>query len=589
MPNLTWLTRRSLDSEQRAAGRVLWVGSAMILAITVILLVLLARVVQLESSPPPRIAALENEAASHVAIEARRGALLDRRGRIIADTKITHLLYVDPKLIENHNTFAEDVGYRFGIDPVHISKILWSHPKSQYIVLDRRLTAKQYKLYQSLHLPGLYTKAIPVREYPQGKLAGQLIGFVGRNGKGLAGLEAKFQKQLAAHPGQYTFLRDARRRGMWPKLGSYQPAVEGRDVRLSLDMTIQAIAQHQLDKAVKKFHAKAGQLIVIRPTTGEILAMANDPTFNPNDFAKAKPADRRNRCVTDAFEPGSIFKPMVWSSLTELGAAKPHEIINCTSTGVFYTKFGRRLRDAEPNGKITWEQVLIHSSNIGMAKVSLRVKISTLYHIVKDFGFGQVTGSGLPGEIPGIVNPEKRWNKYSQTSIPMGQEIAVTPLQMMRAYCVFANGGLLIRPRIVAINPLDPRPIVEDRVISRKIALLTRRVMRRVVTQGTGRHARSKLYKIFGKTGTAQLPNHIQGGYYQHKYVASFIGGAPLNDPRLLVGCFIKQPDPKYGHYGGTVSAPVVKAVLDQALTYLGVPHRKDKTTDNTSLALAHN
>lgn len=555
------------------APRVLWVGRTLIVLLSLTLLGLLGRVVQLKVDPSAPIAALVDSQHSSHTLMGRRGSLLDRRGRVLATTSVAERLFVDPYLIRDHSTFAERVGYGLGYSPVRVATAIASHPQSRYIVLDKRLNDKQLQAFSALDLPGLSLDPDLVREYPCGPLAGQVIGFVGADGRGLEGMERKFNPRLAGSPGELSYLRDAHRQPLWVTPSAYQPEHDGQAVRLSIDITIQAIAEKYLHEAVTKFGADSGQLVVMQPDTGEILAMANDPSFNPNDFKDSKPSQWRNRAVTDVFEPGSIFKPVIWSAATQLGAAKPDEMIDTTSNGVWRTPVGRRLRDAEPNGIITWDKVLIVSSNIGMAKVANRLGNEKLYRIVKAFGFGEPTGSGLPGEVGGIVHPLSRWTAYSTSSIPMGQEIGVTALQMVRAFSAIANGGTLVTPTILALDPSDPLHVpIRERILLPSIAAHTRAVLRRVVTEGTGRRANSDLYKLFGKTGTAQLPNLKAGGYYQHRYQASFIAGAPLEHPRIVVGCFIHDPDRSKGHYGGTVAAPAVRHVIERTLMYLGVP-----------------
>ena len=325
---------------------------------------------------------------------------------------------------------------------------------------------------------------------------------------------------------------------------------------------------------MQKFHAQAGQIVVMDPHTGEILAMANYPAFAPDDPRPAgDEPSRRNRAVTDVFEPGSIFKPVVWASLTEMKAASPTEKIDTTTAGYYRFDFGRTLRDAHACGLIDWDTVLIKSSNIGMARVAMRVTPQQLHDAVARFGFGSPTHAGLPGEVGGLVTRLSKWTQYSQTSVPMGQEVGVTGLQMVRAFSVFANGGLLVMPTIEAIDPRDPiRTPVSSRIIRADVAEHTREVLRRVVTEGTGRKADSSLYPLFGKTGTAQVPDLKHGGYLENQYVSSFVAGAPTDHPRLVVGCFIHRPDKSIGHYGGIVAAPAVQAVVEQSLMYLGVP-----------------
>ncbi len=565
----------------RSPARVLLVGRVMIVGVTVVLLALLGRVVQLQTHPEERLAAKLGSQQSTRSLPGRRGTILDRRGRVLATTRVAQKLFVDPVLIIDRSSFSEKAGYGLGYNPVDIELAMAARPKSRYIVLDRRLDDQRSELLKNLDLPGLATDPVLMRDYPQGALAGQLIGFVGADGKGLEGLEKVNNKRLTATAGHVSYQRDARGRALWVTADNYQMQTDGANLRLSIDAVIQSIAEANLAKAVQQYQAEAGQLVVMDPQTGEVLAMANYPAFDPATFNKVKPDVRRNRVVTDVFEPGSIFKPIIWSAATQLGAADPNEIIDTTTSGVHRTSKGRRLRDAKPHGRITWDEVLIYSSNIGMSIVAERVGAEKLHEAMVRFGFGKPTGSGLPGEVGGVVHPLKKWTHYSVTSVPMGQEVSATPLQMVRAFSAIANGGLLLTPTVIPVHgPASTPPKPSIRVLDQRIADYTRSVLRRQVTQGGGQKANSDLYDLFGKTGTAQLPNFKQGGYYQDQYVSSFIAGAPADAPRLVVGCFIHRPDKSIGHYGGTVSAPAVRQVMEQSLMYLGAPTNNANDTE---------
>jgi len=562
---------------QRSARRVLWVGRVMICMVTVLLLGLLLRVAQLQTRPVAGVAELLDSQVSHGQIVARRAELFDRHGRPMAITRIAHRLFVDPALIADRNTFSEDVGYSLGYDPAWVERTIAARNQSRYVVLDQELSDARLAKFHELSLPGLAIEPVPARAYPLGPLAGQLIGFVGRDGGGLDGLERAWDDRLRSEDGRFAFVRDHRRRPLWVKPASYTPQQDARAIRLSIDANIQSIAERVLGRTVDHYHAESGVMVVMDPMTGEVLAMANYPLFDANHFADAPAAARRNRAVTDVFEPGSIFKPLVWAGITELRAMEPDQKVDCTTAGVWRTPYGRRLRDAHGIGTVTWEGVLIQSSNIGMAKGAEQITPKQLHGIVSRFGFGETTGSGLPGEIDGLVNPLPEWTRYSQSSIPMGQEIAVTGLQMVRAFCTLANGGYLVTPTIQALGPTpDASRPPAQRVLSPHVAALTRNVLRRTVVEGTGRRADSELYALFGKTGTAQLPDFERGGYHQDRYVSSFLAGAPVDDPRLVIGCFIRNPDKKIGHYGGLVAAPAVMQVMEQSLQYLGVPTLED-------------
>lgn len=562
----------------QSPARVLLVGRVMIILVTVVLLGLLGRVVQLQTRPEVRLAAKIGSQQSTKTLPGRRGTILDRKGRVLATTRMAQKLFVDPVLIADRSSFSEKAGYGLGYNPVDIELAMAARPKSRYIVLDKRMDDQRLEQLKQLDLPGLATDPILIRDYPQGQLAGQLIGFVGADGKGLEGLEQVNNQRLTAIDGKVRYQRDARGRALWVQSGNYKKPIDGENLRLSIDIVIQSFAEESLAQAVQEYNAESGQLVVMDPHTGEVLAMANYPSFDPTSYSQSKPEMWRNRVVTDVFEPGSIFKPILWAAMTQLGAADPNEKIDTTTTGVHRTSKGRRLRDAKPHGVLTWDEVLIYSSNIGMAIVAERVGAEKLRDAMVRFGFGTPTGSGLPGEIGGVVHPLKKWTHYSVTSVPMGQEVSVTPLQMIRAFSAIANGGVLLTPTVTPVlGPGSKLTPPGQRVLDQRVADYTRSVMRRQVLEGGGQKANSKLYDLFGKTGTAQLPNFKQGGYYQDQYVSSFIAGAPLDSPKLVVGCFIHKPDKKVGHYGGTVSGPAVMQVMEQSLMYMGVPTNASK------------
>ncbi|QDU70993.1 peptidoglycan D,D-transpeptidase FtsI family protein [Mucisphaera calidilacus] len=552
------------------AARAGWVATVLLGFVSLGFVAVFGRVAQLTMNPDGLI--IERMALQHRerSLDAGRGGLVDRRGRPLAITHTGYRIFVDPYLIDDPLMFAPTVGGKLGLDPVAIDRMLSEREGSRYIVIDPDPPAYRVRSARELDINGLAVETYLKRTYPLASLGGQVIGFVGVDGDGLEGIERLFDDQLDSRQGHFRATVDARRRQLWVEPNAFEPQSDGQTVRLAMDSTIQAIAERQLVEAVERYHAGSGQMIVMDPWSGDLLAVAHAPLFDPNHVRQSTEEQRRLRVVTDIFEPGSILKPLIWASLTDAGAASPYEVIDCEDDGVYRSPRGRVLRDDKPHGSITWEQVLITSSNIGMAIVAQRVPIRDLHDAVTRLGFGQATGSGFPREAVGIVRPRHRWNHYSQTSIPMGHEIGVTGLQMVRAFATLANDGLLVRPRLV----LDDTPVEQRRVLTPEMSRYVRTVLDRVVTEGTGRHARSDLYRIFGKTGTAQLPNLEQGGYYEHRYVSSFIAGAPTENPRLIVACFIHDPDRSIGHYGGTVAAPAVRNVIEQSLAYLGVPPR---------------
>lgn len=574
----TWRPETAPQQDAHRSRRLTWTARAVVIALTVVFVGLLGRVYQLQAHPDPQIVRLQDSQIGQAKLDAMRGGLIDRSGRVLAATRIGYRLFCDPSHIMDRTVFAETVAYALGYNPVDIDRKLSGRSKSQYVLLDPRMSDEQVDKFKQLDLPGVYIEPITVRDYPQGRLAGTLLGFVGRDGDGLEGLERHWEPRLEGKDGSYKFMRDYKRRRMWVSGRGYVPFDDGENVRLSIDAYIQRVCEEELANTVKQYGADSGQIVVMQPNTGEVLAIATYPSYDPNAFAEVDDAKRRNRPVTDVFEPGSIFKPFVWAGLVEKGAVRPAEIIDTTTSGAWTMDNGRVLHDVEGKGPISWHKVQVYSSNIGMAKGAQRVSVQELYDIMRSFGFGETTGIDLPGEVPGLLrmHEHRGAQSYSHGSWPMGQEIGVTGIQMVRAMCVLANGGVMVQPRIEAWRPAEvesDRPVpAPQRVVSRRTADATVLAMRDTVTEGTGQKADSPYYDLFGKTGTAQLPRPNGGGYYSDRYMSSFLGGAPADNPRIVVGCFINDPDRSIGHYGGVVAAPAVKRVVEQSLVYLGVP-----------------
>ncbi|MCH7814585.1 MAG: penicillin-binding protein 2, partial [Planctomycetes bacterium] len=430
--------------------------------------------------------------------------------------------------------------------------------------------------------------------YPLGASMGQVLGFVGRQSQGLEGLELTCDRWLRGTDGSVRTVRDARRRAIRERTdGPAAPAgrtepVDGGHVVLTLDAVIQGFVDELLPRQVQKFEAQSGVAVVMDPRTAEVLAMACYPTFDPNDRGAVDRSLWRNRVVTDMVEPGSTFKPFVASGALLAGVVSPGERIYCHDG--LYVSGRRLLHDSSPHGLMTFEEIIIRSSNIGMAIIGERLGNPAMHDIVRRFGFGAPTGIDLPGESAGSVLPLSRWNRYSTTSVPMGHELAVTPLQLITAFCAMVNDGVLLRPRVVRayLRPdgtvdrefTGPDPV--RRVLPKATArYLVNEVLVKVVEEGGGHRAALAGYRVFGKTGTAQVPYDDRRGYEPGAYLGSFIGAAPLENPRVVVLVMIKKPNPRLGYYGGVVSAPVVGDILGRTLAYLQVP---PSTRDDTPL-----
>ncbi|MBV8780072.1 MAG: penicillin-binding protein 2, partial [Phycisphaerae bacterium] len=407
--------------------------------------------------------------------------------------------------------------------------------------------------------------------------------------KGLEGLELKFESLLAGRDGYQRPLKDASRHPIGVAAEDYCPAENGRHLILTVDANIQMIAEQELAAACEEFTAKRGEVIVMNPKTGDVLAMADWPTFNPQNLEDSAPETRRNRCLTDPYEPGSTFKPFIAGPALMWGDTRPDEVFPVHGP-TYITPYGRHVTDVHGYPQLAFWDVLVKSSNIGMSMLGERIGNAKLYKAITSFGFGRTTGVDLPGEDGGVVHPLKKWSKYSTESISQGYEVMVTPMQLCRAMCAYGNGGHLVTPRVVK-GVLDPdnggdiealpgqssNPPALDQmpqVVDPNVAAQVRRILCDVVIRGTAIKARSKTWNIFGKTGTAHITKG--GSYNEQSFTSSFVGGAPYEDPQLIVAMIIHEPDRTKGHYGGVVSAPAATHVLERSLAYMQVPASPD-------------
>jgi cell division protein FtsI/penicillin-binding protein 2 len=567
---------RTIQARRAAA----WSGLLVVGMLTTMLL-LLGRTAQLKLWPE---APLREHLAPRVSSRpelARRGDLLDGRGRVLATTTLGYRLFVDPAEVEDPQTIAVDLATLIGEAPDEIDKRILDRVSPRYAVIDHLLGPEQVEAVRNAGLAGVGLEPRLVRRYPNGEAGAAVVGLVGFEHTGLSGAEHVFDERLAPRDGRLTYLRDARRRAMWIEPAGYEPGDDGRDIHLSIDLVIQGIADRHLAEGVTRHRAGGGRVVVLDCVSGEILALsdvlgARAAETTIGDPGRAThPALGRNRCVTDPYEPGSTMKPFIWAAVTELGRADPDEMIKTPESGPHRTPYGRLVRDVHQHGAISWSEVLVKSSNAGMSIVVERLSPAELRDAIERFGFGSETRCGVPGESPGLVTPPGRWSRYTQTSVAIGHEIAVTPVQLARSFSAFARDGTLAPIRITAEDPGALPFAFHRRACDETVADLVRRVLRRVVIEGTGRPAQSQRYQLFGKSGTAQLPDPATGGYYEGRYVSNFIAGAPFEEPRVVVLCVIDDPDKSLGHYGGRVAGPIVRDIIDETLEYLGVPPDK--------------
>ncbi len=574
---------RLRQSDRAAAWASFFVGGMILL-----MLLLLGRVAQLKvlgAARYGRVIAAPLATRTHL---ARRGDVRDARNRTIATSRLGYRLFVDPTEVQDPQTIAVDIAAAIGGVPTEIDLKILNRASPRYAVIDHLLEDWQADVIRASRLRGVGLEPRLVRHWPHGTLAASVVGTVGRDHTGLSGSEHVFESRLAHRDGQLTVLRDARRRPLRIDAQETRAPRNGRDVQLTIDLVVQQFVQDRLHEAVHRYNAAGGRAIVLRCRTGEILAMAN--VLNPrprgedvlsDPVRRVDPALRRNRCATDPYEPGSTFKPIVWAAATDLGMAKPQEILPTPAGQYHRTSRGRRIRDTHLYGPVSWRTVLVRSINSGMAIVAERMSHDQMRESLSRFGFGQKTRAGLGSESAGLVTSASDWNHYTQTSLAMGHEIAVTPLQMVRAFAAFARDGTLPTLRLTARDARADAAAdaaaeygFRRRACSESTARLVREVLREAMLKGTGQHARSQHYEMFGKSGTAQLPRPDGGGYFQDRYVSSFVAGAPYERPLIVVLCVIDDPQRSLGHWGARVAGPVVRDIVDRTLEYLGVQSR---------------
>ena len=506
-------------------------------------------------------------------IVPRPGDIVDRQGRLVATTLTMRSLYVVPSRISKPWVAAQSLAAALGIDADSLFEKIGER-KRHFLWVKRRLTSDEVEKIKQLDLPtGTWGFRDEYRrEYPQGVVAAHVLGLRDIDGVGRGGFEEGLDHILRGENGRRRLARDSRGRVIEILDDAEQPPRAGESVQLSLDLVVQLFAEKELDAVMKEWKPESCSAIALDPKTGDVLAMATRPAFDPNRPDLASAEAWKNRAIADIYEPGSTFKPFLVSYGLDQGVLHKDDVFNCEH-GQY--RMGRRLlHDHHSYGSLSLTDVLVKSSNIGMAKIGERLTNERLFKAATLFGFGRKTGIELPGELPGILRPLKEWTSYSTGSIPMGHEIATTPLQLIAAHAALANGGLLLRPRIVLPRADDStaavRSIAEETVNPETARWVVSGPMQEVITRGTGKRARVPGYNVFGKTGTAQCLSP-SGGYVHGKYISSFVCGAPVEDPQLLVLVVVNQSSVGGETFGGKVAAPAAASILKQSLVYLRI------------------
>jgi cell division protein FtsI (penicillin-binding protein 3) len=513
-----------------------------------------------------------------IPLAAKRGVIYDRTGHELAMSVLVDSAFAVPTEVKDLPTAVSLITRITGDDQNVVLADCRAHKTFCWVA--RKASDETIQRINSLKLQGIHFQKEPKRFYPARDLAAQVLGSVGMEDSGQSGIEHEFDDELRGRPGKMFISVDARRQ--WFADVETQPD-PGDNLVLTVDKNIQYIAEKELDQAIHDTQAIAGTVIVENPHTGEILALANRPTFNPNLRKQITPAALTNRAVSYAYEPGSTFKLVTISAALEEKLTNPDELFDCQMGAIVYN--GMRIRDSKPHGLLPVWGVLAESSDVGSIKIALRLGEDRYYKYIRAFGFGQPTGIELPGETRGMTKPVSRWSKVSIAAISIGQEIGISAIQLTGLISTFANDGVWVAPRIVAgrVPPnTDPKnalqtvafhPANSHRVISSYTAAEMRSMMEKVVldAHGTGRRAILEGYSSAGKTGTGQKVDPATGTYSKTKYIGSFAGFAPVNNPQIVVAVIL---DSAVGpHQGGQVAAPVFKRISQQVLEYLHVPH----------------
>lgn len=543
--------------------------------LTVWMLIVIARLAQIQLARNDEyVERAGRQQERTVVLAPVRGSIFDARGRLLAESVVSHSLYADPQSIDEVSTVVDRIGSVEGLGVREEVLRARLGRGGEFAWLARQVDDELYEKVMGLELPGIYSVEEHRRRYPNETLLSGVLGIVGIDGEGLAGVEHSLDKFVRGRPGVVTLLRDARR-GMYkvgPEMGD--GPVDGLNLVLTIDEVIQYVTEDALEEAVEESGAKSGTAIVVNPRNGAILAMASYPDFDPNEYGSYPQSNWRNRVVQDVYEPGSTFKIVTAAAAIEEGVVTPSELIDCGDGTIVLGGKTVREHAGHAYGVISFEDVLVESSNIGTIKVGMRLGPDRLHDYSRSFGFGERTGLELPGESVGILRPVDQWSALSNGIISIGQEIAATPLQVVMATATIANGGLRVRPRIVdrvvgengetVFQPPADEPV---RVVSEKTAAVMNEMLKAVVSRGTGSNASIPEYVVAGKTGTAQKAG--PGGYMANKTIASFTGYVPADRPRLAI--LVSIDEPRTSQYGGEIAAPVFREIAERSLRYLRI------------------
>ncbi len=547
--------------------RLIALLAALILAMGAVVVRL--AILQVSQGPDYRSLALTQRVRT-ITLPATRGQILDRSGERLALSLEARDIYANPQYVTDPYATAITIAPILGLKVRPLVKALSADASFVYVA--RQVDLGIADRVEKLHLPGLGFLPVSKRYYPAGPLASQVLGFVGIDGEGLDGLEAEYQTELAGRAGRLTQETDPSGQPIVGGVDVSEPPVPGEDIVTTIDRDFQYTVQAALEQAVKANHAKGGTVIVMDPKTGEILAMATYPWFDPNDFGAFPQDSWRNRAVTDVFEPGSVNKVITAAAAVQEGAVpltRRLSIPDQIRVGAF------TIHDSHPHPieRMTLGDIIAESSNVGAIHIADLLGRDRMAEYLSRFGFGQSTGLGFPGESPGLMLPLYQWSDTSLATMAYGQGISVTPLQMAAVYATIANGGVWVQPRLVrgtvdGEGVYHPAPLsATHRVVSEQAAKTVAEMLAYAVRAGTGVEAQIAGYQVAGKTGTARIPNANRPGY-SNRYMASFIGFLPASAPRVVIAAILDQPATVYG---GIASAPLFQEIARYAIQRLGI------------------
>jgi cell division protein FtsI (penicillin-binding protein 3) len=511
-----------------------------------------------------------------VPVAARRGKIFDNRGKELAVSMPATSIYADGRLVKDVNEAVRSLTSVLGLSGEVVSELRAQlSDRKRFVWVKRKVTPEVTEKVKAMNIPGVRFVEESRRVYPSGKLASTVLGAVGTDAEGLAGIEMAYNDELLSKHNTMTFQRDARGRLIYSPV-AFKDQVDVGTVTLTVDKTIQFIVESALDRAVEESKARSGIVVVMDPKTGAIFAMATSPNFNPNDYTKYPQSTWRNRAISDTFEPGSTFKVLTVAAALDQGLVKPDQKFDCNSGAI--TIGNATIHDHDPYGILTVSEIIKVSSNIGAYKVGKVLGSERLYESLRQFGIGQKTGLEFPGEVAGVMRAGSKWGPVELATISFGQGVTATPLQLAAAMATIANGGVRMKPYIVqkiensqgdVIFQAEPTPVAT--VIRPETATLMLDIMKSVVGQGgTAKRAASEEFSVAGKTGTAQKVTEGTGKYAAGKFFASFVGVSPVEDPRLVI--FVGIDEPQNGHFGGQIAGPVFREIAEASLHYLTVP-----------------